>query len=111
MMYALVTVPFLLCAVIAVIVAGVRRGGSRRRLMLSGAVALVLCILTAIFDNLMIAAGLFTYSEELISGIRLGVAPVEDFAYPIAVAFLLPAIDALLPRSRGAGHAAQETGP
>ena len=55
-------------------------------------------LLTAIFDNLMIAAGLFTYSEELISGVRIGLAPIEDFAYPLAIAFLLPAVNALLPR-------------
>lgn len=56
-------------------------------------VALVLAILglvvlTVVFDSLMIAGGLFTYAPQRISGIRIGLAPVEDLAYPLAVALL-----------------------
>lgn len=47
-----------------------------------------LILLTAVFDSLMIAAGLFTYAPGLISGIRIGLAPIEDLAYPIAAALL-----------------------
>lgn len=48
----------------------------------------VLILLTIVFDSLMIAAGLFTYAPDRISGIRVGLAPIEDFAYPVAAALL-----------------------
>ena len=54
--------------------------------------AVVLLILTVVFDNLMIASGLFAYSDAHISGLRIGLAPVEDFAYPLAAVILLPAL-------------------
>ena len=62
----------------------------------SGLAALVLLTLTAVFDNVMIAAGLFTYPPEHLSGLHIGLAPVEDFAYPLAAAFLIPAVWTLL---------------
>ena len=49
---------------------------------------IVLMVLTVVFDSLMIAAGLFSYSEEQISGVRLWLAPVEDLAYPLAAVLL-----------------------
>ncbi|MEV0890335.1 lycopene cyclase domain-containing protein [Promicromonospora sp. NPDC050262] len=54
--------------------------------------AVALLVLTAAFDNLMIASGLFTYADAHISGLRIGLAPVEDFAYPLAGVILLPAL-------------------
>lgn len=77
---------------------------SRRRAV-AAAVAVtvgVLVILTAVFDNLMIASGLFHYAPELLSGVMIGLAPVEDFAYPLAGALLLPALWALLRSRRSA---------
>lgn len=56
-----------------------------------GALAVVL-VLTAVFDNLMIAVGLMEYSAERTSGLTVGVAPLEDFSYPIAAAILLPGL-------------------
>ena len=53
--------------------------------------------LTAVFDNVMIAAGLFTYPPEHLSGLRVGLAPLEDFSYAVCAAFLVPAVFALLP--------------
>jgi lycopene cyclase domain-containing protein len=61
---------------------------------------LALCVLTAVFDNIMIAAGLFEYSAEHTSGWRIGLAPLEDFAYVLAAALLLPALWTLLPAGR-----------
>jgi lycopene cyclase domain-containing protein len=49
-------------------------------------------IMTAIFDNIMISVGLVGYSEAKITGVFVGVAPIEDFAYPVAAVLLLPAI-------------------
>lgn len=93
-MYALLTVPFLVLTAI-VTVATARRPGFAARMRASAWTALVLIILTAIFDNVMIALDLFTYPEHLISGIRIGLAPIEDFSYPLAAAFLVPAIRCL----------------
>jgi lycopene cyclase domain-containing protein len=49
-------------------------------------------IMTAIFDNIMISVGLVGYSEAKITGVFVGVAPIEDFAYAVAAVLLLPAI-------------------
>ncbi|MCT1615270.1 lycopene cyclase domain-containing protein [Kocuria indica] len=62
----------------------------------------LLVVLTAIFDNLMIAAGIMTYTEHNISGVQIGLAPLEDFAYPFAGVLLLPALWLLLGGARGA---------
>lgn len=97
MTYALIVLPFVLVTV-AVTLASARRPRFGSRMAASAITALVLVVLTAVFDNLMIAAGLFTYPEHLISGWRIGLAPVEDFAYPVCAAFLLPAVHALLRR-------------
>lgn len=95
MTYALIVLPFLVVAVIVTLASAVRpRFGERLRA--STLAAIVLVILTAVFDNLMIAADLFTYPAHLISGIRVGLAPIEDFAYPLAAAFVVPAIRSLL---------------
>ncbi|MFD5821511.1 lycopene cyclase domain-containing protein [Nesterenkonia xinjiangensis] len=100
------TTYLLLCAVflaIAALVAGIvgavraRRGGDAPGMVRACAfAAVVLLVLTAVFDNVMIAVGLFTYAEDGISGIRVGLAPIEDFAYPLAAVILLPALWLLL---------------
>lgn len=70
-----------------------RAGFTRRDHWLAIAIAgVALMVLTAIFDSLMIHADLFYYADELISGVRIGLAPIEDFAYPIAGVLLLPAL-------------------
>ncbi len=57
-----------------------------------GLSAIILLALTAVFDNLMIRLGFFGYNPEWISGVFVGVAPLEDFAYPLAAVVLLPAL-------------------
>ena len=56
----------------------------------------LLGVLTVIFDNLMIAADLFRFDEAQLSGIRIGLAPLEDLAWPVAAAATLPALTLLL---------------
>lgn len=57
------------------------------------ALALIsLLILTAIFDNIMIHYQLFTYADDMILGLHLGRAPVEDFFYAILAAIAIPAL-------------------
>jgi lycopene cyclase domain-containing protein len=99
MTYGLIVLPFAAVTVVAVLLT-LRRPRFGRRMAASGVAAAVLVVLTAVFDNLMIAAGLFTYPPELISGARIGLAPVEDFAYAACAAFLVPAVVALLPSQR-----------
>ena len=99
MTYPLIVLPFLaITAVVALLT--MRRPGFARRMTASAIAAGILVALTAVFDNLMIAAGLFTYPDSLISGARIGLAPIEDFAYPVAAAFLVPAVFTLLETSR-----------
>lgn len=57
-----------------------------------------LFVLTAVFDNVMIGMGLFHYSPEHLTGLRIGLAPLEDFAYPLAAALLLPSLWTVLSR-------------
>ena len=52
----------------------------------------VLLLLTLIFDNLIIATGIVDYDPEKISGVRLGVAPIEDFAYTLVALVLVPSV-------------------
>lgn len=54
--------------------------------------AAVLLALTAVFDNLMIASGLFHYDSQYLLGVGIGLAPIEDFSYSLAGALLLPAM-------------------
>jgi len=89
--YALIVLPFVL-ATLAVTFATAHRPAFGRRMAASAIAAAILVVLTAIFDNAMIAAGLFTYPPEHLSGLRIGLAPLEDFSYPLCAAFLVPAL-------------------
>ena len=60
----------------------------------------MLLVLTAVFDNVMIAAGFFEYAEEGVTGIRFVLMPVEDFLYPLAGALLLAGAWELLSGTR-----------
>lgn len=55
-----------------------------------GLATLGLVILTAIFDNFIVGSGVVAYDETLISGIKIGFAPIEDFAYTLFGAILIP---------------------
>lgn len=54
--------------------------------------ALIVLVLTGIFDNVMIAIGLVDYDPVHISGVKIGVAPIEDFSYTLAAALVLPTL-------------------
>ncbi len=104
MTYPLIVVPFVLLTAF-VTLSTARRPRFRERMASSGLTALVLLGLTLVFDNLMIAVDLFSYPQEHLSGLRLGLAPIEDFAYPLCAAFLLPALHTLLtPRALRTSH-------
>lgn len=97
MTYALLCAGFVAVALVVALVAWRRAPRGHAWALALSAAALV--VLTAVFDNVMIATGLFGYADAQISGVRLGLAPIEDFAYPIAGVLLLPAIWNLLETS------------
>lgn len=49
----------------------------------------VLLVMTAVFDNAIIGFGIVAYDESLISGAKIGFAPIEDFAYALAAPLLI----------------------
>jgi lycopene cyclase domain-containing protein len=92
-----------LLVVAAVVVAAVlrgRRGGGAIRWRSVALAGTALLLLTAVFDNVMIAVGLVGYDADRISGLRVGIAPIEDFAYAVAAVLLLPALWHLTARRR-----------
>ena len=60
----------------------------------------VLIVLTVIFDSLMIYLDLFRYDAAHLTGANVLLAPVEDLAWPLVAALLLPALWELLGRRR-----------
>ncbi len=50
----------------------------------------VLLVLTAIFDSLIIWAGIVGYDTSKILGLYIGLAPVEDFFYAVLAVVLVP---------------------
>lgn len=83
--------------VLALVVRGVaqvlvRRRGHRLPLAPTVAAAVAVVALTAVFDNVMLAAGIDDYARAHASSLTLGRAPIEDFSYPLAAAVLLPAV-------------------
>jgi lycopene cyclase domain-containing protein len=88
-----------LAVVAAVALAAVLFGRSPRWASV-GLVLAGLLVLTAVFDNVMIAVGLVGYDVNRISGVFVGVAPLEDFAYAVAAVVLLPSLWALFGGSR-----------
>lgn len=97
----LVFVGFALAVLMGAALVGRVRGEHLRAV---AATLVALWALTAVFDNVMIAAGLFDYGHELLVGAYVGQAPVEDFAYPLGSALLLPALWLLLTSRRRIGR-------
>ena len=85
---------FLGVAVVVAIVAIIVRRPPRWWAVLGSFVVLI--ALSVIFDNVMIGIRLVGYNRSLISGVFIGRAPIEDFAYTAAAVLLLPSIWALV---------------
>ncbi|WP_348788103.1 lycopene cyclase domain-containing protein [Leifsonia sp. NPDC080035] len=104
MTYALISLAFLAVALVVLAIALATRRDRvdlMRRWWLPALVSgALLAVLTAVFDNVMIGVGLMTYSGATTSGLRVGLVPVEDFAYPLAALVLLPALWLLTGRRR-----------
>ena len=104
MTYLLICIPFLLVSAVVAAIAMARmpREARRRRLLALAISAGLLAVLTAVFDSTMIAAGLFAYADGTRLGATVWLAPVEDFAYPIAALLLVTSVFSLA-RRLGAG--------
>ncbi|GAA5229368.1 lycopene cyclase domain-containing protein [Arthrobacter cryoconiti] len=89
-------------AVAALVLAGgLWRRAGRATAFIAVLVAIgVLFVLTIVFDNVMIVSGLFDYGESSLSWARIGLMPLEDLAYPLAGAMLLPGLWLLFSRGR-----------
>jgi lycopene cyclase domain-containing protein len=95
MTYVLLSVAVL--ALIAVVTVPTLRRLPARPLVMT---ALVLLALTAVFDNVIVGLDIVAYDGEKISGIMLGKAPIEDFAYALGAVMLIPAVWTWLGTSR-----------
>jgi lycopene cyclase domain-containing protein len=94
MTYWLLNAVFLAVAA-ALVIVSIATGRAPRWSRLAIA-AVVVLILTAVFDNVLILLGIVDYDPAHTSGIRLGVAPIEDFAYALAAVFALPCLWTLM---------------
>ena len=94
MTYWMLNLPFLAVAALVALAAVLARKAPSWRGI--GLAAVVVLILTAVFDNVLVATGIVGYDPALISGAKVGVAPLEDFAYAIAGLVLLPSLWSLL---------------
>ncbi|NLI19517.1 MAG: lycopene cyclase domain-containing protein [Actinomycetales bacterium] len=94
MTYLALNLVFLALAAVGtgVALAVARRRGTAPRPRAVLLAAAVMLLLTAVFDNVIIGTGLVDYHPEAHLGLRLGLAPIEDFAYTIAALALLPAL-------------------
>ncbi|MGR0221691.1 lycopene cyclase domain-containing protein [Agromyces sp. ZXT2-6] len=113
MTYALMSLPFLAVAVLAAW-AWLPRGrrAARHRWIATGVAASALFALTAVFDSLIIGTGIVAYDDGQRSGVTIGLAPIEDFLYPLAGVLLLPAVwQVAVRRWPGRATAAAASGP
>jgi lycopene cyclase domain-containing protein len=90
MTYWIINLPFVLAAALVLAGASATRRPPRGRAWWLAAV--VMFVVTVVFDNAIIGFGIVDYDDTLISGLRLGFAPVEDFAYTLAALLLIPAL-------------------
>ncbi|MDI2034303.1 prenyltransferase [Paenarthrobacter nitroguajacolicus] len=96
---------FVAAAIVAGVVfarQGARTGESRRHWQAVGLAFAALAVLTAVFDSVMIGMELFHYDSSHILGLTVGLAPLEDFAYPLAGVVALPGLWMWLSRRRDA---------
>jgi lycopene cyclase domain-containing protein len=85
--YPLLTI--IVLSIFAVYAFLMRRWFSLRPL---GFAAAVMFTLTAIFDNVIIGTGIVAYDDELLLGVKILYAPIEDFAYTAVALVLVPTL-------------------
>ncbi len=57
-----------------------------------GFAAILMFTLTAIFDNVIIGTGIVAYDDDLLLGVKILYAPIEDFAYTAVALVLVPSL-------------------
>jgi len=67
---------------------------------LIGWTLLVMVLVTLVFDNVIVALGIVDYDLNKISGVLLGLVPVEDFAYTIVSVLAVSSIWHLMTRKK-----------
>lgn len=79
---------------VAMIVQQIRKGHDPGRWLLWRYLITLIILLafTAIFDNAIVGAGIVEYDPSTITGIYVGVVPIEDFAYSVAAVLILPTL-------------------
>lgn len=95
MTYALLAALVVAGSLAVAVVASAVRGLGARWWATVGLTAAVLVVLTVVFDSLMIAADLFRYGDDALLGATVWLTPVEDLAWPVVAALLLPSLWAL----------------
>lgn len=98
MTYATLTLVFLTVVIAFLAVTTIVEKG-RMPWSAMGVTLLVTLALTAVFDNVIIGVGLVAYDESLISGVKIGIAPIEDFAYTVSVVVIVSCFSVLAKRS------------
>jgi len=61
---------------------------------------LVMCLVTLIFDNVIVGLGIVDYDSSKISGLLLGLVPVEDFAYTVVSVLAVSSIWHMMTRNK-----------
>ena len=84
--YLILNVIFMAC-IVALLVKNVKKPSKNWAMTL-----IALLLLTLVFDNLAIWAGIFTYAPDKILGVHVGFAPIEDFFYAIFAVILIPVL-------------------
>ncbi|MGR0160651.1 prenyltransferase [Paenarthrobacter nitroguajacolicus] len=103
MTYLWLALAFIAAAVVAGLVfarLGARHGETAKHWKAVGIAFAALAVLTAVFDSVMIGMELFHYDASHILGVKIGLAPIEDFAYPLAGVVALPGLWMWLTRKR-----------
>lgn len=80
---------FLLIAILVAIIRRSKFSGSKIYIC---KVAVLMLLLTLVFDNLIIILHIVSYDPSHLLGIYLYKAPIEDFAYTIAGLLIIPAL-------------------
>jgi lycopene cyclase domain-containing protein len=108
MTYAGLALVFVVAAALTVAVVARVAGLPRGWWTATALAAAALLALTAAFDSLMIAADLFRYDTGSLTGLRVLLAPVEDFAWPVVAVLVLPALWELLGSAERRGASRRE---
>jgi small toxic polypeptide LdrA/B/C/D len=95
MTYPLLVAIFGAASVVLLLVARRRMERGAVRALLVAFAGLV--VLTVVFDSLMIAADLFSYGTDHLSGIYLWLAPLEDLSYPAVALAVVVSVWSLVP--------------